>query len=91
MAHSMNLVIFGRVMRGVGGAGVMAFSSIIITGTLLLLKRILILWPLTLILDLVPKREIASWRSYVNIAMTLGRSAGGPLGGWLTDLIGWRW
>ncbi|CAI7653000.1 unnamed protein product [Penicillium pancosmium] len=23
--------------------------------------------------------------------MTLGRSAGGPLGGWLTDLIGWRW
>lgn len=23
--------------------------------------------------------------------MTLGRSAGGPIGGWLTDTIGWRW
>ena len=23
--------------------------------------------------------------------MTLGRSLGGPVGGWLTDAIGWRW
>ncbi|CAG8890680.1 unnamed protein product [Penicillium egyptiacum] len=23
--------------------------------------------------------------------MTLGRGAGGPVGGWLTDAIGWRW
>ena len=23
--------------------------------------------------------------------MTLGRGAGGPVGGWLTDVIGWRW
>jgi predicted MFS family arabinose efflux permease len=44
-----------------------------------------------LITDLVPMREVARWRSYVNVASTTGRSLGGPLGGWLTDTIGWRW
>lgn len=40
---------------------------------------------------MVPVRDVAKWRSYVNVAATLGRSIGGPLGGWLTDSIGWRW
>ncbi|KAB8252962.1 major facilitator superfamily domain-containing protein [Aspergillus flavus] len=44
-----------------------------------------------IITDIVPRREVASWRAYINIAMTLGRSVGGPVGGWLTDAIGWRW
>jgi MFS family permease len=44
-----------------------------------------------LITDLVPLRNVASWRSYVNIAATTGRSIGGPLGGWLADTVGWRW
>ena len=44
-----------------------------------------------LITDLVPLREVASWRSYVNIAGTMGRGLGAPLGGLLADLVGWRW
>ena len=44
-----------------------------------------------LIVDLVPTIEIASWRSYVNVVGTTGRSLGGPLGGWLADTVGWRW
>lgn len=40
---------------------------------------------------MVPIREVATWRSYVNIAATTGRSLGGPIGGYLTDTIGWRW
>ncbi|OJJ43640.1 hypothetical protein ASPZODRAFT_136092 [Penicilliopsis zonata CBS 506.65] len=72
VASLMSVMILGRVISGIGGAGVMAMSSIIIT-------------------DIVPKREVATWRAYVNISMTLGRSIGGPLGGWLTDTIGWRW
>ncbi|EHA19520.1 hypothetical protein ASPNIDRAFT_178313 [Aspergillus niger ATCC 1015] len=44
-----------------------------------------------IITDIVPRRDVAHWRAYINIAMTLGRSAGGPIGGWLTDTIGWRW
>ena len=39
----------------------------------------------------VPLRDVATWRGYVNIASTLGRSAGGPMGGYLADTIGWRW
>jgi MFS family permease len=65
-------VILGRAISGMGGAGTMIISSVIIT-------------------DIVPRRDVATWRSYVNIAMTLGRSLGGPVGGWLSDTIGWRW
>ncbi|EEU37711.1 uncharacterized protein NECHADRAFT_53466 [Fusarium vanettenii 77-13-4] len=43
------------------------------------------------ITDLVPLREVAVWRSYVNVAGTLGRSVGAPLGGWLADAVSWRW
>jgi predicted MFS family arabinose efflux permease len=65
-------VILGRAISGMGGAGTMIISSVIIT-------------------DIVPRRDVATWRSYVNISMTLGRSLGGPVGGWLSDTIGWRW
>ena len=44
-----------------------------------------------LIVDLVPLRDVATWRSWVNIAATTGRSIGGPLGGCLADSVGWRW
>lgn len=68
----MSIVIMGRCISGVGGAGIMTMGSIIIT-------------------DIVPRRDLATWRAYINIAMTLGRSLGGPVGGYLTDAIGWRW
>ncbi|OGE49023.1 hypothetical protein PENARI_c024G02573 [Penicillium arizonense] len=72
IGSQMWMVVLGRGISGMGGAGIMTISSVVIT-------------------DIVPKREIASWRAYVNIAMTLGRSLGGPMGGWLSDTIGWRW
>ncbi|KAJ6100452.1 hypothetical protein N7499_000082 [Penicillium canescens] len=72
IGSQMWIVVLGRSISGMGGAGIMTVSSVVIT-------------------DIVPKREIASWRAYVNIAMTLGRSLGGPMGGWLSDTIGWRW
>ncbi|KAJ5833281.1 hypothetical protein N7474_001592 [Penicillium riverlandense] len=43
------------------------------------------------ITDLVPKRDIAPWRSYVNVVATVSRSLGGPVGGYLADTVGWRW
>ena len=39
---------------------------------------------------MLPIEQVAAWRSYVNVVSTLGRSSGGPLGGWLVDTIGWR-
>ncbi|KAL6248669.1 hypothetical protein RBB50_004924 [Rhinocladiella similis] len=44
-----------------------------------------------IIADMVPVRDVATWRSYVNVAATSGRSLGGPVGGWLTETVGWRW
>lgn len=44
-----------------------------------------------IIADLVPVRDVATWRAYVNVAATVGRSLGAPVGGWLTDTVGWRW
>ncbi|KAJ5109745.1 transporter [Penicillium argentinense] len=41
--------------------------------------------------DKAPPREIALIRSYLGVAFPLGLSCGGPLGGVLTDTIGWRW
>ncbi|KAJ6117737.1 hypothetical protein N7512_007462 [Penicillium capsulatum] len=72
VARQLWVVILGRAVSGMGGAGKMTVGSVIIT-------------------DIVPRREVATWRAYVNIAMTLGRSVGGPLGGILLDTIGWRW
>lgn len=43
------------------------------------------------ITDLLPIKEVATWRSYVNVVAVSGRCVGGPLGGWLADVIGWRW
>jgi MFS family permease len=45
----------------------------------------------SLVSDLIPLREVATWHSYMNIINTTGRSLGGPVGGWLTDQVGWRW
>ncbi|KAN0099992.1 MFS general substrate transporter [Hyaloscypha variabilis] len=72
LGQSIQQVVLGRVLAGVGGAGIHCLVSIVIA-------------------DLVPLRDVAVWRSYANIAATTGRSLGGPIGGYLTDEIGWRW
>jgi len=65
-------VIAGRVISGLGAAGMTVIVSIVIT-------------------DVVPIRQVAAWRSYVNVFHIFGRSVGGPLGGFLADTVGWRW
>ncbi|EYE95188.1 MFS general substrate transporter [Aspergillus ruber CBS 135680] len=44
-----------------------------------------------LLTDLVPVHEVALYRSYVNVIQTIGRSCGGAVGGYLAQVIGWRW
>ncbi|KFY67157.1 hypothetical protein V496_01731 [Pseudogymnoascus sp. VKM F-4515 (FW-2607)] len=70
--QSLPAVVAGRIVSGVGGAGMDSLVNILIT-------------------DLVPPRDVGSWRGYVNIVATTGRSLGGPVGGYLADTIGWRW
>lgn len=92
LGMSLQQVIGGRLLAGVGGAGINCLVSIIIAGKEYYKPTRSTGTVLTCVLtDMVPIREVASWRSYVNIAATTGRSLGGPIGGFLTDTVGWRW
>ncbi|KAF4467268.1 Major facilitator superfamily domain general substrate transporter [Fusarium albosuccineum] len=44
-----------------------------------------------IITDSVPRDEFAKYGSYINLATTLGRSIGGPIGGLVADSLGWQW
>jgi hypothetical protein len=80
------------VASGLGGAGMVVIVSVLITGELAFLIGNTRTALLTRYCgDLVPLIEVATWRSYVNVLATLGRSIGGPLGGFLADTVGWRW
>jgi MFS family permease len=41
--------------------------------------------------DIIPLRERGTWQGYLNIVYAAGFALGGPLGGLLTDTVGWRW
>ncbi|KAK4125806.1 MFS general substrate transporter [Parathielavia appendiculata] len=45
----------------------------------------------TLIVDLVPFREVAVWRGYVYTVNQVGRAAGPSIGGLIADRANWRW
>ncbi|KAL2014118.1 hypothetical protein VTN00DRAFT_1643 [Thermoascus crustaceus] len=75
LATSLTQLVIGRVISGIGGAGMVALVSVIIT-------------------DLVsppPPGEVAVLRSYANVAAISAMSLGAPIGGLLTDTIGWGW
>ncbi|KAF2136336.1 uncharacterized protein K452DRAFT_353979 [Aplosporella prunicola CBS 121167] len=41
--------------------------------------------------DLVPLRRRGLWQGFGNLAFGLGMGLGGVLGGWLNDILSWRW
>jgi MFS family permease len=44
-----------------------------------------------LLSDIVPLRERETWQGYANLIYAAGSTGGAPLGGILSDTIGWRW
>ena len=44
-----------------------------------------------LLSDIVTLEERGLWQSYVNMVFACGAGLGAPLGGVLTDAVGWRW
>jgi MFS family permease len=44
-----------------------------------------------LLSDIVPLRDRGAWQSYMNLIYAAGASGGAPLGGLLSDSVGWRW
>ncbi|KAJ6500918.1 MFS general substrate transporter [Mycena sanguinolenta] len=41
--------------------------------------------------DIVPLRSRGTWQGILNIIYATGSASGAPLGGFLSDTIGWRW
>jgi MFS family permease len=41
--------------------------------------------------DLVPLKQRGTYQGYINIVFSTGTSLGGPIGGIMSDLFGWRW
>ena len=39
----------------------------------------------------MPPNEVVMFRNYGNMVNITGRSLGAPLGGFLTETVGWRW
>ncbi|THC95825.1 hypothetical protein EYZ11_004695 [Aspergillus tanneri] len=87
---SMSRLIAARALAGLSGAGMVSLVSVIIAG-----KRsaggFWIIRYTNIITYLVPPSEVAVYRSYTNVVSTVGRSLGGPVGGFLTQTVGWRW
>lgn len=71
LGNSVLPFAIGRIIGGVGGAGMRSLVS-------------------SLIVQLVPLRDVAVWRSWMYVMATFGRGVGAPLGGLLADSIGWR-
>ncbi|KAF8475684.1 putative MFS multidrug transporter [Kalaharituber pfeilii] len=44
-----------------------------------------------LLSDIVALRTRGTWQGILNIIFAIGSATGGPLGGWLSDVVGWRW
>ncbi|KAI0128944.1 major facilitator superfamily domain-containing protein [Xylariales sp. AK1849] len=44
-----------------------------------------------LMTDLVSLRDRGVWQGYINIVFASGMASGAPLGGLMSDWIGWRW
>ncbi|EEP77459.1 conserved hypothetical protein [Uncinocarpus reesii 1704] len=44
-----------------------------------------------LLSDIVPLRDRGIWQGVINIIYATGSGLGAPLGGFMTDSIGWRW
>ncbi|KAF8885361.1 major facilitator superfamily-domain-containing protein [Infundibulicybe gibba] len=72
LSRTMNELIAGRAIAGIGGGGMSTIVSIIIS-------------------DVVPLRARGTWQGIINIIFSTGAAAGAPLGGFITDGIGWRW
>ena len=44
-----------------------------------------------IVTELVPLREVATYRAYINVTATIARSIGGPIGAWIAGSTSWRW
>ncbi|KAI7883877.1 MFS general substrate transporter [Lichtheimia hyalospora FSU 10163] len=51
----------------------------------------LVLLPSIVIMDHVPLERSSQYQSYINVSQTVTVILGPPFGGWITDMVGWRY
>ncbi|KAK4057508.1 hypothetical protein OIO90_001577 [Microbotryomycetes sp. JL221] len=71
VAPTMNVLLLGRFIAGIGGGGMQTTLAVVIS-------------------DLFPLRERALVSSIGGFLWALGGALGGPIGGILSDWLGWR-
>lgn len=94
VASSLWHVILGRVIAGIGGGGMVSLVSVIVTGIARDAGMEIVFDTDTSTqfdIDFASPGQVAVLRGYISAVSTAGRSSGGPLGGLLTDTVGWRW
>lgn len=89
MSASMSMLMVARFFTGVGGSGLVDVISILLNGRCYLESCQGQFSDQAA--DLVSPSRVAVLRSYLAVAATLGISSGGPIGGLLTQTVGWRW
>ncbi|KAJ7368135.1 vacuolar amino acid permease [Mycena albidolilacea] len=79
MVPSMETLILARALAGMGGGGQSLHHSF----AHLLVSTIVVT-------DLIPLKQRGLYQGMANILFGLGAGIGGPLGGWINDVFGWR-
>ncbi|KDR83544.1 hypothetical protein GALMADRAFT_54931 [Galerina marginata CBS 339.88] len=77
MAPSMNALIAARAVAGMGGGGLVHSQSNSFLSSIA-------------VTDLIPLKQRGLYQGMANILFGLGAGLGGPLGGWVNDMFGWR-
>lgn len=87
----MPMLMAARFLTGIGGSGLVDVISILLNGQCHFQSSIFPKGDADKLADLVSPSKVAVLRNYLSVASTLGISSGGPIGGLLTQTVGWRW
>ncbi|KAF8974403.1 vacuolar amino acid permease [Flammula alnicola] len=91
LAPSMNTLIAARAVAGMGGGGMMTGEHHMGFFVLQLSpnRRVCAVSSVA-VTDLIPLKQRGLYQGMANILFGLGAGLGGPLGGWVNDMFGWR-
>lgn len=88
-ANTLNQIVAGRLIAGVGGAGLISLSCILISREPSFVSFVAVTDILTA--ELTHERQRSSYMNLVNLVFLLGDSLGPTIGGAFANSGNWRW